>query len=185
MQSRFLIYSVPDELPARTARQLRIVSPGDGHALAASRQAEDVRVARASLFVQSTRGSGGFRVAPRFRVAGRRGDPRGWRGRRRRGATPSGVEPRWRRPRQTRVRDSAPSRAFARKRQNRTPQLPLISVPRSGFQKIGISLLHVLHGSETSGDPVARIARCWKFALFREAVRHRFPSAPLALTQSA
>ena len=100
----------------------------------------NIRVARASLFVQSTRGLGGFRVAPRFRVARRRGGPRGWRGRRRRGATPSGVEPRWRRPRQTRVRDSAPSRAFARKNQNGTPQLPLISVPRSGFQKIGISL---------------------------------------------
>ena len=123
----------------------------------------NIRAARASLFVQSTRGLGGFRVArnARFRVAGRREGPRGWRGRRRRGPTPSGVEPRWRRPRQARVRDSAPPRVFARKRQNRTPQLPLISASRSGslafrgrkqgrtglsadrisgFQKIGISL---------------------------------------------
>ena len=58
----------------------------------------------------------------------------GWRGRRRREAKPPGFGRANGGDRANRARRDARAHVFAREKQKGTPQLPLISVPRSGFR---------------------------------------------------
>ena len=99
------------------------------------------RIAR-SLFVLSTGGLNAFASpAGRFRdgCAGATPQGRGWRGRRRREAKPTGFGHANGGDRANRARRDVRAPVFARKKQKGTPQLPQISVPRDAPQKAKLS----------------------------------------------